>query len=140
VHRSRTKAKLIARYNETKKKAENGDKEAKKSIEMVRKGEKDISFLDLPAVKLPTSFTEKRPNEYLQELRDMFHKCKLEMDREISDKVYEKLSDKDIEMMVFFLKGWANNSFSPYVSILMKHLAKRNNEDYNKISFEFKDK
>lgn len=146
VHRSRTKAKLIAKYNELKKDTVGGKKKTeeekerdKKTIEAIRKGEKDISMTELPTIKLPASFTDKRPGEFLQELRDMFHKCKLEMDREISDKVYEKLSDKDIEMMIFYLKGWANNSFSPYVSILMKHLAKRNNEDYNKVSFEFKE-
>ena len=147
VHRSRTKAKLIAKYNELKKDTVGGKKKTeeekerdKKTIEAIRKGEKDISMTELPTIKLPASMTEKKPVEFMQELRDIFHQSKQEMDRQITDKFYEKLSDKDIEMMIFYLKGWANNSFAPYISILIKYLAEKNNEDYNTVKFDFNKK
>lgn len=147
VHRSRTRSRLIAKYNKLKKKTIAGRKKTEeelkrdeKTIEAIRKGEKDISLTELPTVKLPSSITEKKPSEFMQELRDIFHQSKLEMDRQMTDKFYEKLSDKEVEMMIFYLKGWANNSFTPYISILMKYLAEKNNEDFNTVRFDFKNK
>jgi hypothetical protein len=155
MFRSRTRSKVLTKYKELKKASETGTikikagkkkdgktdfkevkinekdkKKIKESIDLIRKGKKDIGNISLPNIELPQSITEVTIREFTHELQDKFRILGNEMDIYAEEKLSQNTSQQ-LESWLMYLESWGNHKFANFFKAVVKEAAKKRVADGN---------
>ena len=158
MFRSRTRAKVITKYKEMKNAVKTGKikvkagktsqevdldeedkKKIKESIDMIRKGKKDIGNIELPNIKLPQNITEITIVEYTNDLINRFKTLGNEMELYSKEKLSQN-STQQLEDWLKYLQSWGNHKLAPFFKAVAKETAKKrqstgNTEELVKFNF-----
>jgi hypothetical protein len=134
----RNQGNLIAKYKELKKEAKK-NKVAKKTIEEIRTGKKDLAEVRLPQVALDPALQDKTVKEIFIDFRRSF-KTTGDFIEEIRsknhDKKYlEKASFNELKETYAYICSWTNSKLKPFVQELIDEARLRKESEKDETIF-----
>lgn len=121
MHRVRTRAKIISKYKQLKKKAEvEDDKNAAKEIKAIREGKKDIAAIGIGVGYNEENIPAITPTELFIKVEEALYKAGVEM--EIASKYIDKADHKILEKDIIYIRSFIKESLEPFTKKIFTKL------------------